>query len=256
MPNLGNGLFVLVLWYRLFHHKGKQNLLSGKHLSFCTTVKSGLPYISWSICTVKSHSILYFSHSIHYSLACVFATFCSLLLHIFYIFPNWSLFQTSHVVFYTPFWANLPDSLVTWFTLSSGFQHILHLRFSWVLSIIAFMLLGRIACSYAATIKVSVVLFKHPFLIRPHQSSLILPFISLINCPCNCFYVHCVFPSFFFPFLYSFVFFYLHLFLLYVQQLAIFFCCFLHNPLNPNCCPHCLHFLIDTTSQIAFQCPR
>ena len=30
MPNLGNALFFLILWYQLFHHKGKSNLSSGK----------------------------------------------------------------------------------------------------------------------------------------------------------------------------------------------------------------------------------
>ena len=30
MPNLGNALFFLILWYQLFHHKGKSNLSSDK----------------------------------------------------------------------------------------------------------------------------------------------------------------------------------------------------------------------------------
>ena len=61
-----------------------------------------------------------------------------------------------------------------------------------------------IACSSAAIIKASVVLFKHPFLSHPHRSSLVILIICLMNCLCNCFCVHCVFHSFFFHFLYSF----------------------------------------------------
>ena len=161
---------------------------------------------------MKSHSILYFSHSIH---------------HCLWLVPV-PLFVHFYSIFFTYFPINLcskpiMSSFILLFGLtcqiclshdlhSSGFQHILNLRFSWVLSIIALMLLGRIACSYAAVIKVSVVLFKHPFLSHPHQSSLILPVICLINCPCNCFCVHCVFLSFFPPF---FIF--------------IFFCCTCSN---------------------------
>ena len=119
------------------------------------------------------------------------------------------------------------------------------------------MLLVLITCSFVAIIKASVVLFKHPFLSHSHQSSLALPVVCLIICPCNCFCVHSVFPSVFFLYLYSFVV-SLHRLLLFLQQLTICLCCFLHNFLIPNLLslqylgfqsiPCCLHFLIVTIS--------
>ena len=160
-----------------------------------------LPHISWSICTVKSHSILQNCFSL-LLLACVNTNILSLLSHIFYIYLNGSSFQTNHAVFYTLFGDNLLHSLNTSSTLSSAFPNILHLLFSWVLSIFAFMLLLLIAC--AATIKASVVLVKHAFLSHPHQSSFALPVVCLMNCRCNCFCVHCVFLLLFFLFLYPF----------------------------------------------------
>ena len=110
---------------------------------------------------------------------------------------------TNHVVFSTPL--GLTCCICVIHDLhSSALPHILHLLFSWVLSIFAFMLLVLLACSCAAIIKASVVLFKHPFLSHHHPSSLVLSVVFLMNCPCNCFCVQCIFPSFFFLFLYSF----------------------------------------------------
>ena len=88
---------------------------------------------------------------------------------------------------------------------------------------------GFTACSCEAIIKASVVLFNQPPLSHPYQSSLALPIVFLINCPCNCFCVNCVFFSFFFLFCTHLVFIYLHCLALYVQQLTISLCCFLHN---------------------------
>ena len=45
------------------------------------------------------------------------------------------------------------------------------------LLVFAFMLLGLRACSCAATIKASIVLFKHPFLSHPHRSLFALPIV-------------------------------------------------------------------------------
>ena len=162
-----------------------------------------LPYISWSVCTVKSHSILHLSFSITTSSLCLYyLSFSSIpyFLHIFQwiLVPN----QSCHLLY--SFWANLLHSFNTWFTLSSAFPHILHLLFSWVLSIFDFMLLYLIACFYAVIIKTSVVLFKPPFLSNPHRSSFALPIVCLISCPSKCFCVQCVFHSFFFLFLNSF----------------------------------------------------
>ena len=102
------------------------------------------------------------------------------------------------------------------------------------------MLLVLIACSCAAIIKASLVLFKYPILSHPNRSSLALPIVCLKNCPCYCF---CVFLSFFSSFCTYLVFLYLHLFLLYMQQLTISHCCFLHNFLTQNCC---LYSILDS----------
>ena len=152
---------------------------------------------------MKSHIILHFSFSITKSSLCsYYFSFTSI--PYFQQIPQWIFVpnQSWHLLY--SFWANLLHSLNLWLTLSPASPHILHLMFSWVLSIFAFMLLILIAYSCAVIIKASVVLFKHPFLSHPHQSSLALPFVYLINCLCNCFCVLCVFLSFFFLFLYSF----------------------------------------------------
>ena len=152
---------------------------------------------------MKSHIILHFSFSITKSSLCsYYFSFTSI--PYFQQIPQWIFVpnQSWHLLY--SFWANLLHSLNLWLTLSPASPHILHLMFSWVLSIFAFMLLILIAYSCAVIIKASVVLFEHPFLSHPHQSSLALPFVYLINCLCNCFCVLCVFLSFFFLFLYSF----------------------------------------------------
>ena len=158
-----------------------------------------LPYIWWSVCTVKPHSILHLFTS---GLCLYQFSFTSFpyFVHIF----QWIFVRNQSFHLFYSFWDNLLHSLNRWFTLSSTFPHILHLFFSWVSSIFAFMLLVLIACPCAAIIKASFVLFKHPFLSHPHRSSLALPIVRLINRLCNCFCVHCVFLSFFFLFLYSF----------------------------------------------------
>ena len=74
VPNLGKVLFFLILWYPFFHRKGKQNLLSGKQ--FYPSVPQWhlvLPSnISWSVCTLKSPSILHLSFSITVSGSCLY----------------------------------------------------------------------------------------------------------------------------------------------------------------------------------------
>ena len=163
-----------------------------------------LPYISWLICTVQSHSILYLSFSITTSSFCLYH-FSFTYIHIFYIFPNGSAIQTNHVVFYTP--SGLTCCICLTHDLhSSQLSHTFYIYcfFFFVLSIFAFMLLILIACSCAAIIKTSVVLFMQPFNSHPHWFSLALPVVCLINCPYHCFCVHCAFLAFFFLFLYSF----------------------------------------------------
>ena len=162
-----------------------------------------LPNISWSICTEKSHSMLHLSFSITTSGLCSYHfSFTSIpyFLHV----SQWIFVPNQSRCLLYSFWANLLLSLNTWFTLSSAFLRILHLLFSWVSSIFPVMLIVLIACSCAAIMKASFVLFKHPFLSHPHRSSLVILIICLMNCPCNCFCVHRVFHSFFFLFLYSF----------------------------------------------------
>ena len=55
LPNLGNVLFFWILWYRFFHHKSKQNLLSDKDfypsVPQCYQVFSHIfqdPFVLWS----------------------------------------------------------------------------------------------------------------------------------------------------------------------------------------------------------------
>ena len=118
------------------------------------------------------------------------------------------------------------------------------------------MLLVLIACSCATIVKASVVLLKHLFFSHPHQSSLALPIVCLINCPCNCFCVHCFSFHSFTSFCTRLMFLYGHFILLYMQQLTISLCCFLHNFLTQKLLsPQYLelqsilcrfHFLIDT----------
>ena len=107
-----------------------------------------LLYILRFVCTVKSDSILHLSFSIITSGLCSFQfSFSSVpyFLHISqWIFvPNQSIMSS----FISFFWANLLHLLNPSFTLSSAFPQILHLQFSWVLSIFTFMLLVLIACS-------------------------------------------------------------------------------------------------------------
>ena len=80
------------------------------------------------------------------------------------------------------FCTNLLRLFIAWFTTSLAFSHILNVLFIWVLSNFAFTLLILMACSCAAIIKPSVVLFMHPFLSHPYKSSLALPLFCLINC--------------------------------------------------------------------------
>ena len=94
--------------------------------------------------------------------------------------------------------------------------------------------LVHIACFCATNIKASVALFKYPILSNPHQSSLALRVVYLINCPCiffgsSVFSFHS-FSSFGTPL----VFLSLDLILLYVKQLTISLCCFLNNFFTPK----------------------
>ena len=164
--------FFLILWYPLFHHRAKKSIIWQKFLSFCTTMTSGLlPYISWSVCTVKSHSVLYFL----LPLACAHA----ILSHIFYIFRNCSLFQTNRFVFYTLFGVTCcihleHDLHALQYSTHSAFL----VFFGGVLSIFAFMLLVFLACSCAAIMKASVVLLSTLFLAIPINFLLLYPLFT------------------------------------------------------------------------------
>ena len=126
------------------------------------------------------------------------------------------------------------------------------------------MLLVLIVSSSDAIIKISVVLFKHPFLSHPHRFSLDLPVACVINCPCpcNCFLL-CFILNFFLRI--HLVFLYLHLVLFYMEQLTIFLCCFLHTFVSPKfpspqslglqSILYCLYFLIDIIGlYLSFSC--
>ena len=203
-----------------------------------------LSNISWTVYIVKSHSILHSSFSLTISSLCscyIFFTSLPFFLRISQLI--FVLNQSSRLLH--SFWANLLHLVNTWFT---------HLSM--------FLLLALITCSCAAIIKAPVFLFKHPFLSHPYQSSLILPVVCLINCPGSCFCVRCVFLSFFFFILYSFGVSLFHFLLLYVQQLTISYCCFLHNLLTSKLLSpqylglqwilRRLHFSIDTIIQHYF----
>ena len=121
---------------------------------FSTTMTFGfLSYISWSVCIEKCHST-----------ARDHITFLSLLSNVFYICPNGSSFQTNHVIFYTPFRLNYCILLTQDLDSFQSFHTFYFYCFSWVLLIFAFILLVFRACYFAAIIKASVFIFKHPFL--------------------------------------------------------------------------------------------
>ena len=134
------------------------------------------PFILW-------RPIVSYIHRFPFSVlaACARITFLSLLSHIFYTFPNVSSFQTNHAFFYAQ--------------LFYTFHIYCHFCFY------VFGFYSLFLCGFQAT----VVLFKYPFFSYPHRSSFALPVVCLINSPCNCFCVQCVFLSLFFFFLYSFV---------------------------------------------------
>ena len=160
MPNVGNVPFFLILWYWLFHHKCKQNLLFGKYFYPSVSMTSGLlPHISWSICTEKFHSLFHLSFSITASGLCSYH-FSFTSIPCFLYIPQWIFIpnQSCHLLYSS--WANLLHSLNTYFTLSSAFPHILHLLFFF-----AFMLLILMACYCAAIHKASVVHFKLFFVV-------------------------------------------------------------------------------------------
>ena len=99
------------------------------------------------------------------------------------------------------FWTNLLHLHMIYILFSFS----THSTFTVFLGLInVFILLVLIACYCAAIIKASVALFKHPYLSDSQRSSLALPIVCLINCPCKCFCIHCVFRSFFFLILESF----------------------------------------------------
>ena len=146
------------------------------------------PFVLWS------PIVSYIYHFPLLPLTCACNTFISLLSHIFYIFPNESLFQINHVIFHTPFGLN-------YFIHLTYDLHSLQLFHTFCIycflgSYQSFMLLVLVACSCVAIIKAAVVLFKHPFLSHPHRSSLALPIVCLINCLCNSFCVYFLFPLF------------------------------------------------------------
>ena len=80
---------------------------------------------------------------------------------------QWILIPNQSCYLLYSFWTKFVHSLNTRFRLTSVFPHILFLLFSWVLLIFAFILLVFRACYFAAIIKASVFLFKHPFLSHP-----------------------------------------------------------------------------------------
>ena len=96
VPNLGNVLLFLILWYPLFHHKGKQKIFI---LLYRNDIWSSPIFFMIRLCC----NVPYIYHLPLLPPACACTTFLSLLSHIFYIFLDGSSFQTNHVVLYTPF---------------------------------------------------------------------------------------------------------------------------------------------------------
>ena len=103
VPNLCNVLFFLIFWYPLFHQKGNWNLLYGKKYPHVPQWHLVLSHIFYDSCVQWSSIVSCICHFPSLPPPCARTTFLSLLSHIFYIFPNRTLFQTNHVVFCTPF---------------------------------------------------------------------------------------------------------------------------------------------------------
>ena len=119
-----------------------------------------------------------------------------------------------------------------------------HSTFTVFLGLInVFILLVLIACYCAAIIKASVVLFKHPYFSHSQRSSLALPIVCLINCPCKCFCIHRVFLSFFFLILESFS----TLFGLFSSFCSLIDVCYIMS--SPQNC--CLHSILDSSQSSA-----
>ena len=105
-----------------------------------------LPYTSWSVCTVKSHSILHLSFSITtFGLFLKHFSFTSIpyFLHIsqWIFIPNQSCYLLYCLSFQDLLMVSFLLSLLSNQScclsccLSSAFLHILYLQFSWVLSV-------------------------------------------------------------------------------------------------------------------------
>ena len=147
--------------------------------------------ISWSLCSVKSHSNLHLSFFSPISGLCSHYFSFTYIPHFLHI-SQWIFAPNQSCCLLYSFWANSLHSLNTWFTLSSAFPQILQLQLSEVLSIFFCMLLVLVPYSCVAIMKAFIVLLKHPLLSHLHPSSVTLAIVCLINCPCNWFCVHCV----------------------------------------------------------------
>ena len=155
VPNLGNVLLFPILWYPLFHHKGKQKI---SILLYHNDIWSPIFFMIRLCCDVP-----YIYHLPLLPPACACTTFLSLLSHIFYIFLDGSSFQTNHVVFYTPF------GLTCFIRLTHGLLSLQLLHIFYIYCFLGsyqfcFYITVLIACSCSAIIKASVVFLSTLFL--------------------------------------------------------------------------------------------
>ena len=150
-------------------------------------IMSGLlVVIKWSVCTVKCQSIL------HESFSMTASGWCSYHFDLRWVpfalqMSQWIRLPTQSCLLLYSLWASLGHSLTMWLIVSSALLHILHFACSCYLSIFPLITLVRMACSWAANIKLSVSRFRVPFRNHCHLSWFPTSLVCRTNWPCNIF---------------------------------------------------------------------
>ena len=146
-------------------------------------IMSGLlAVIKRSVCTVNSQSVL------HESCSMTASDWCSYHFDLTWIpISQWICLPTQSCLLLYSLWASLGHSLTMWLIVSSALLHILHFACSCYLSIFPLITLVRMACSWAANIKLSVSRFRVPFLNHCHLSWFPTSLVCYTNWPCNIF---------------------------------------------------------------------
>ena len=145
-----------------------------------------LAAIKWSVCTVKSQSILQESFSMTTSGWCSYHFDLTWIPFPLQIWQWIRLLIQSFLLLYS-LCESLGHSLTMWLIVSLSLRHILHFVCSYDLSIFPLITLVRMACSWAANIKLSVSRFRVPFRNHCHLSWFPTSLVCCINWPCNVF---------------------------------------------------------------------